>query len=187
MPRTPTPTLDELRAIDELVNGDTGAAQDEIVARLRELLPLAIADRNARKGWTDSAAMPDVTPKQIEIAPVDLVPNAIGAVLVEFDVSTEAEGIGGPFRNTITVRIYSVDRRFENEQRVRHSWARAETIRQCLYPFLGGCTDSHEQHVWKSLVPTGISIDQGDRFKNYSCTVATFQMVQSPSLTFEPV
>lgn len=187
MPRTPNPTIEELREIDELVNGDTGAAQDEIVVRLCELLPMAIVDRNARKGWTGGAAMAPIDPKQIEIAPVDLTEKHIGAVLIEFEVSTESEGISGVWKNIITVRVYSVDGIFKNEQKVRHSWARAETIRQCLYPFKSKTINENERVVWVSLTPTGISIDRGDRFKNYSCTVATFKLIQSPSMNPEIV
>ncbi len=182
MPRTPTPTLEELREADELVNGDTGAAQDELVARLREMLPGAIADKNTRKGWTGNRAIAPANAKEIDIAPADLSNDHIGAVLVDFEVMTESEGIGGVFRNRVTVRVFCVDGRIIGNQQVRQSWAKAEVIRQCLYPFLSGCTDENDQSVWKSLVPTGISIDKGDRFKNYSCTVATFRMIQSPSM-----
>ena len=182
MPRTPTPTLEQLREADELVNGDTGAAQDELVARLREMLSGAIADKNARKNWTGNRAIAPTKAKEIDIAPADLSNDHIGTVLVDFEVTTESEGVSGVFRNAITVRVFCVDGRIVGNQQVRQSWAKAETIRQCLYPFLSGCTNDEDQRVWKSLVPTGISIDKGDRFKNYSSTVATFRMIQSPSM-----
>ena len=182
MPRTARPDVEELRESDELVNGDTGAAQDEIVARLREMLPDAIIDKNSRKSWAGNKAIAPVKVKEIELAPAELSDDHIGAILVDFEVTTDSEGLSGVFRNSVMVRVFCVDGRIVGKQQVRQSWAKAESIRECLYPFLDGCTDDNDQRVWKSLVPTGISIDKGDRFKNYSCTVATFKMIQSPSM-----
>ena len=187
MPETVNPAIADLLLNDELVNGDIGAAQDELVRRLQMLLPGVIAARNAAKGWTGGAAIPTRGAGDIESAPADLTDRHIGKILVDVNVETSAQGIGGVFRNTASVTIYSVEARIKVSQQLRVHWQFAESIRLCLFPFIGGCTDANNQRVWKSLVPTGYALASDDRFKNYSATQTTFTLIQSPSQNSEPV
>ena len=181
MPETPNPTVSDLVELEPLVNGDIGAAQDELVRRLRLLLPAWINAKNAANNWTGANAIPSVAPADIGTAPAVLTDGDIGKVLVEVEVETTPEGIGGAFRNRAKVSVFSIDERIQSGQQVRVHWRRAEAIRLCLFPFLSGCANANGAPVWRSLVPTDYSLLSGDWAKDYSGTVATFQLVQAPS------
>ncbi len=184
MTETPNPTISELFDIEPLVNGDIGAAQDELVRRLQLLLPDWIAAKNAANNWTGTEAIPPVNPTDITLAPAVLSDDYIGAILIKVEVTTAPEGIGGAFRNAAKVEVFSIDERIQSDGQVRVHWRRAEAIRLCLFPFLSGCVNTGGMRVWRSLVPTNTTLLTGDWAKNYSGTVATFQLIQSPSESF---
>lgn len=179
MQETPNPTLEELFDLEPLVNGDIGAAQDELVRRLRMLLPAWIDAKNAAKDWTGLEAIPPIEPRDIDVAPAVLTDEHIGKVLVKVAVETTPEGIGGVFRNKATVSISSIDERIQNGQQVSVHWRRTEAIRLCLFPFLSGCINDDGVRVWRSLVPTEYTLLSGDWSRHYSGTVAMFGLVQS--------
>ncbi|BCM88846.1 hypothetical protein IAD21_00688 [Abditibacteriota bacterium] len=184
MLETPLPTLEELRDLEPLVNGDIGAAQDELVRRLRLLLPDWIDAKNEANNWTGSTATPAIIPSDITLAPAVLTDDHIGKILVKVEVETTPEGIGGAFRNHAKVSIFSIDERIQSGQQVRVHWRRAEAIRLCLFPFLSGCVNAGGVRVWRSLVPTTYTLLTGEWAKQYSGTVATFQLIQPPSESY---
>jgi hypothetical protein len=179
MAQTPNPTIEELRDYDALVNGDLGLALDELLRRLRTLLPLFIADKNERKGWSGPDAIE--LPHDIRLAPAVLSDFYLDSILVGAKVNTTPQGIGGVFRSEVEVTIYSIDERIQAEQQVRVAWARAEAIRAVLQPFLSGCIDAEDRPCWRMLEPTGYSLLRGDWGREYSGTQVTFRMVQSVS------
>lgn len=184
MTETPNPSTAELLAIEPLVNGNIGAAQDELVRRLRALLPDLITAFNSGNGWTSVTGITPVKPQDVGLAPTVLSDAHIGAILVKVSVETAPEGIGGTFRNSAKVEVFSIDGRLQSAQQVRVEWRRSEAIRLCLFPFLSGCVNASGQRVWRSLQPQGYSLLSGDWAKAYSGTVTTFSLVQSPSESY---
>ncbi|RYX80486.1 hypothetical protein EON83_28420 [bacterium] len=182
MQETPNPTLEELFDLEPLVNGDIGAAQDELVRRLRLLLPDWIDAKNESNDWPYE--IPELNPEDITLAPAVLRDEHIGKVLVSVQVETTPEGIGGAFRNQAQVSIFCIDARIQSGQQVRIHWRRTEAIRLCLFPFLSGCVNAAGTRVWRSLVPTNYSLLSGDWAKNYSGTIANFQLIQPPTQSF---
>lgn len=178
---TTNPFLDEVLADEPLVNGDVGAAQDEIVLRLQQLLPDTIPRFNAGRGLSGAKAISPLAPGDIRVAPPVLSDGQIGQVLVEVSVSTAPEGIGGVFRNQCALTISSIDGRVGADPPVAINWARAEAIRAVLYPFLDGCVNARGHGVWKSLVPLGYGPLRGDWAQTYCGSSATFTLVQAPS------
>ena len=185
MTPTPNPTIAELREMKSLIVGDVGGAQNEIVERLRALLPAHIADENAQRGWTNVKAIPPLKTSDIGFAPRDLTDEHAGKVLVGMSVQIVPEGIGGGFRSQTTVRVSCIDERLESAQQEKASWAKAEAVITCLFAFLSGCVNGSGDSVWKSLVPTGYDKLQGDWAQEYSGTVATFTLVQPPAYDFD--
>jgi hypothetical protein len=184
MPETPNPSTEELMEMDSLVNGDIGAAQDEVVRRLQMLLNGAITAKNTQRGWTGNKAIPLIKkPKDdIDIAPSVLSEGHIGKILVGVSVDTSPQGIGGVFRNEAQIVIYSVEARINTSHQVRANWKLAEAIRLCLFPFLTGCVNAQNERVWRTLEPTGYSMLPGDWAEEFSGTQCTFRLVQSPNL-----
>lgn len=188
MLETPNPTIVELLEIEALINGDIGAAQDEIVRRLRDILPSYIEAKNTARGWTGNDSIPLIkNPKtDIVIAPSVLDDSYVGKILVGASVDTSPEGIGGVFRNVAQIVVYSVDARIQTGKQVVVHWRLAETIRTVLAWFLvkpagSGCVNVSGQEVWRALEPTGYSMLPGDWAEQYSGTMATFTMTQSPN------
>lgn len=180
---TPNPSIEEMMVLDTLVNGDTNAAQDEILSRLRALLNLAITARNTKRGWTGTKAIPLIASpnRDIDLAPKVLNDTYIGKVLVKISVQTKACG-SGAFKNVCTVTIASIDAAIKTSQQVRVNWEFAEAVRLCLFPFLTGCTNSEGITCWRALEPTGVTPLEGDWAKNYSGTQTTFLLTQTPGV-----
>jgi hypothetical protein len=123
-----------------------------------------------------------VVPASIQLAPSVLTDAFLNTVLVgvSVDINTTPQGIGGIFRNEVQLVIYSVDRRLDDEQQIRTAWARAEAIRTCLRPFLGGCNNADGNACWRKLEPRGYSMLPGDWAKEYSGTSVAYDLIQSP-------
>jgi hypothetical protein len=181
---TPNPTIEDLMEMDALINGDIGAAQDEVVRRLRMLLNGAITAKNTARGWTGNKAIPLIKKPEtdIDIAPSVLTDGHVGKILVGVSVDTSPQGIGGVFRNEAQVVIYQVEARINTAQQVRVNWKMAEAIRLCLFPFLSECVNERDEEVWAMLEPTGYSMLPGDWAEEFSGTQCTFRLVQSPNM-----
>lgn len=180
---TPNPSIEELMALDGLVNGDLGAAQDEIVSRLRQLLNGAIAAKNAKSGWTGHRAMlPIKNPaRDIDFAPAVLSDTAIGKVLVSVSVETKTSGAGA-FKNEVQVVISHIEGRIQTSQQVRANWKFAEAVRLCLFPFLNGVVSDEGFVCWAQLEPTGFSLLSSDWAKGYNGTQTMFRLTQAPHI-----
>ena len=178
---TPNPSVQDLMEMDTLINGDIGAAQDEIVRRLKALLNSAIDAKNTARGWTGNQAIALIQNPNtdIEIAPSVLTEKHIGNILVGVSVDTTPLGIGGVFRNEAQVVIYQVEARINIAQQVRINWKMAESIRLCLFPFLNGCVNERNVKVWRVLEPTGYSMLPGDWAQEFSGTQSTFRLIQA--------
>lgn len=177
MSATPTPTVEELLANDSLVNGDMGAAWDEIVARIKARLQPLIEAENSRKGWTGGLAMAAIT--DVIIAPTNITALHKNLALVAMEESTQPLGIGGGFISLWQVTVRVVGDLVQTPQQIRTMTRRGELVKTLLYPYLSGCRNADDVVVWRSCVPTGLTLTH-ELDKNISVAVVTFAMKQPP-------
>ena len=179
------PSIDDLLADESLVNGDLGAAELELVRRLRNRLPAFVVAKNAAKGWTTAVTkIPDVDPDHINIAPLDLTQVELSGVYVAAAVETQSQGVGA-FKNIVRVRIWSLSpNRLVISQQVVNHQRRAEAIRAVLLPYLRGCIDPQGQEAWSVLQPTGYSIIPASN--QFSGVAATYDLIQAPTGGYIP-
>jgi hypothetical protein len=171
---TPNPTLEELRLAGAIVNGNLAAAEEEMVRRLKALLPAAIVDYNAEKGLTGNHAVPPIT--GVDISPTVLVDGHIGKVLIKTSLTTETSG-GGTFKNSVNVEIFWVNERITRSKQSTTAWHQAEVIARCLYWFLNGVVNANGVKAWRQLIPNGFSRMEGEWAKDFSGTNTKFFMV----------
>lgn len=181
MAETPNLSLDDLFAVRYLVNGDTGAAQREIIRRLQQQLPGAVERENTLRGWSGSLAIPVPEASDIIPAPAEVTDEHIGKYLVECHVSTVNQG-SGAFKNTIAVAVHCVDQAVVADQQVYVNWVRGELVRLCLFPFLTGCVNDAEFLCWRQLVPGEMKVLEGNQFTNYSGVTCEMVAVQPPNM-----
>lgn len=176
MARTPRPTTDDLDASDALVNGDMGAAWNEVVARLQEELPGEITRDNIKRGWTGGRAMAQI--QGVETAPDDVTEKQLNLALVTMEENSDPQGIGGSFRNTWFCTVYVIgDLARTSQQRITMT-RRGELVKAILNCFISGCRDANGARVWRSLTPTGLSLANNVGLK-ISIVAVTFTIVGS--------
>jgi hypothetical protein len=182
MPFTPTPdaTVSEIFENLPFVAGRLRLVQDELVRRLQNRLPAAIAELNERNGWTDLAAKAIPVPALIGLAPTVLTDEYLNSVLVGVSLQSSAHGVGA-FRNEVQVEVFSIDSRLVTPQQIRVQWERAELIRGVLFPFLTGCVNPDGKRCWRQLEPTSIEMLPDDWGANFSGSVCRFVAIQAPA------
>lgn len=175
--RTVTPSVEELLEKDSLVNGDMGAAWDEMIERIDERLNLLIVAENTRKGWSGGLAMARV--EKVQIAPTDITKLHKNLALVAMEETTDHMGIGGAFINLWQATVWVVGDLTVTPQQVRTLTRRGEMVKTLLYPYLSGCTNANNSQVWRECVPTNLSL-MHDMDEKISAAVATFSLKQPP-------
>jgi len=176
--RTPDPTIETLQTNDRLINGDMGAAWNEVVARLKKSLPAYVVAENERKGWEGGRAMAEIT--DVQIAPTDITDKHKNLALVVLSESTDMQGIGGTFRNTWQCTVYIVGDLARTGQQIITMTRRGELVKGIMLHFLSGCIDANNAQVWRSLTPGTLDLDN-DLGEKISLVAVTFTLVQPPA------
>jgi hypothetical protein len=180
-PTTPDPTPEDVLDLHlPMVGEGIDEALEEVVRRLQNNLPDIIQLRNQRRGWLGIKAKQIPKPAAYHIAPADLADEHINAVLVGISAETSAQGIGGAYRNSIEVVIYSIDKVAISPLQILQHWRRAALIRAYMHAFLSGCVNPEGRLCWRSLQPTGYSMIPSE-WKNFTGMACTFRMEIPPT------
>jgi hypothetical protein len=178
---TPNPSIEEMRGAMSFHTGRISLAQDEIIRRLRELLPDFIADHNRVEGYAPNRGvqMPAIEPGPAVLTDSFLKAHHVGKLLVSASVSTDSLGIGGTYINEGIITISCIDAPIEVGHQMKIAFERIELVRGVLYPFMNECIDHKGRRVWELLEPRGYSSLPGTITK-FSGTEARFRLLQTP-------
>jgi hypothetical protein len=178
---TPNPSVAEMLGAMSSHTGRISLAQDEIIRRLRELLPDLIAAHNQAEGYAPNRGvqMPAIEPGPAVLTDSFLKPAHVGKLLVSASVSTDSLGIGGTYINEGVITISCIDAPIEVGHQMKIAFERIELVRGVLYPFMNDCVDLKGRRVWQLLEPRGYSALPGTITK-FSGTQARFRLLQTP-------
>jgi hypothetical protein len=175
---TPNPTPAELLANDRLVNGDMGAAMNEIIFRLKSNINGVIALDNATRGWAGGLAMPEVI--DVIVAPMDVTKKHKNLMLVAMRETTTAQGIGGTFTNDWACSVTVVGDAVTAPQQNLTMTRRRELVKTILFPYLSGAVNSAGQLCWRQMEPTDGELEN-DFEEGISQATQIFLVKQPPS------
>lgn len=173
---SPNPTDEEVDDALALLSLSVWAAEDEILRRLIDNLPLQIARKNAQFGYGANKGI--LVPSHYCIAPVRPTDEYLNCVAIRHRIDREPHGTD-TFIARVNFDILTTEGPARiNDQRTK-SLQRSDLISAILHKYIGGCWNAQGKKCWSTLYPAHpAQSDLPDGWEKFSGVMTSFMLVQ---------